>query len=153
MNDYPYTILGADGRFYCIGLHRPGFPTLLRDMQHRFGYMGTPAYRGRPYHQFGHGCCKVHVNIPAHPSDPTKTAWFTTATMMTLITLWRGLPTRPSWSSVSTTYRPSMALPSPCSLIGTWATWCGVSVWPLLVTPSFRPTMRVVRSWHAMPST
>jgi hypothetical protein len=25
------------------------------------------------------GCCKVHVNISAHPTDPTMMAWFTTA--------------------------------------------------------------------------
>jgi hypothetical protein len=36
-------------------------------------------YRGRPYRQLGLGCCKVHVDIPAHPTDPTMTAWFTTA--------------------------------------------------------------------------
>jgi hypothetical protein len=49
------------------------------DVLHRFGYTGLPAYRGRPYRQFGMGCCKVHVDIPAHPTDPTMTAWFTTA--------------------------------------------------------------------------
>jgi hypothetical protein len=79
MDDYPYTTLGADGWFRCDGLRRPGFPTLLRDVLHRFGYVGLPAYRGHPYHQFGLGCCKVHVDIPAHPADPTMTAWFTTA--------------------------------------------------------------------------
>jgi hypothetical protein len=26
----------------------------------------------------GWGCCKVHVDIPAHPTDPTMMAWFTT---------------------------------------------------------------------------
>jgi hypothetical protein len=46
---------------------------------HRFSYTGLPAYRGRPYHQFGLGRCKVHVDIPAHPTDPTITTWFTTA--------------------------------------------------------------------------
>jgi hypothetical protein len=25
------------------------------------------------------GCCKVHVDIPAHPTDPTMMAWFTRA--------------------------------------------------------------------------
>jgi hypothetical protein len=52
---------------------------LLRDVLHRFGYMGFPAYHGRPYHQFGLGHCKVHVDILAHPTDPAMTAWFTTA--------------------------------------------------------------------------
>jgi hypothetical protein len=52
---------------------------LLRDVLHRFGYTGFPAYRGRPYHQFGLGHCKVHVDGPAHPTDPTMTAWFTTS--------------------------------------------------------------------------
>jgi hypothetical protein len=60
-------------------LHRPGFPTLLRDVLHRFGYTGFPTYHGRPYRQLGLGRCKVHVDIPAHPTDPTMTAWFTTA--------------------------------------------------------------------------
>jgi hypothetical protein len=79
MDDYPYTTLGADRWFRCDGLHHPGFPTLLRDVLHRFGYTGFPAYRGRPYHQLELGRYKVHVDIPAHPTDPTMTAWFTTA--------------------------------------------------------------------------
>jgi hypothetical protein len=79
MDDYPYATLGADGWFRCDGLHHPGFPTLLRDVLHRFGYTGLPAYHGHPYHQFGLGRYKVHVDIPAHPIDPTMTAWFTTA--------------------------------------------------------------------------
>jgi hypothetical protein len=79
MDDYLYATLGADGWFRCDGLHRPGFPTLLRDMLHHFSYTGLLAYYGRPYHQFGLGCCKVHVDIPAHPTNPTMTAWFTRA--------------------------------------------------------------------------
>jgi hypothetical protein len=79
MDDYPYATLGADGWFRCDGLHRPGFPTLLRDVLHRFGYTGFPAYRDRPYRQLGLGRCKVHVDILAHPTDPTMTTWFTTA--------------------------------------------------------------------------
>jgi hypothetical protein len=79
MDDYPYAILGADGWFRCDGLHRPGFPTLLRDVLHRFSYTGLPAYHSHPYRQFGLGHCKVHMDIPAHPTDPTMTAWFTTA--------------------------------------------------------------------------
>jgi hypothetical protein len=42
--------------------------------------MGTPTYRGHPYREFGRGRCEVHTNIPAHPSDPVITVWFTTAT-------------------------------------------------------------------------
>jgi hypothetical protein len=79
MDDYPYATLGVDGWFRCDGLHRPGFPTLLWDMLHHFGYTGLPAYHGRPHRQFGLGHCKVHVDIPAHPIDPTMTGWFTTA--------------------------------------------------------------------------
>jgi hypothetical protein len=79
MDDYPYAALGADGWFRCDGLHRPGFPTLLWDVLHRFGYVGLPAYRGRLYRQFGLGRCKVHVDIPDHPTDLTMMAWFTTA--------------------------------------------------------------------------
>jgi hypothetical protein len=80
MDDYPYATLGDDGWLHCDRLHRPDFLTLLRDMMHRFGYMGTLTYRGHPYHEFGHGCYEVHVDIPAHPSDPGMTAWFTMAT-------------------------------------------------------------------------
>jgi hypothetical protein len=79
MGNYPYATLGADRWFRCNGLHRPGFPTLLRDVLHRFGYTGLPTYHARPYHQFRLGRCKVHVNILAHPTDPIMTAWFTTA--------------------------------------------------------------------------
>jgi hypothetical protein len=78
MDDYPYATHGADRWFCCDGLHRPGFPTLLRDVLHRFGYTGLPTYHGHPYRQFGLGHCKVHVDILFHPIDPTKTAWFTT---------------------------------------------------------------------------
>jgi hypothetical protein len=42
--------------------------------------MGTPAYRGRPYREFGRGCYEVHVDVLAHPFNPGMTAWFTTAT-------------------------------------------------------------------------
>jgi hypothetical protein len=79
MNDYPYATLGANGWFRCDGLHRPGVPTLLWDVLHRFGYTGLPTYRSRPYRQFGLGRCKVHVDILTNSTDPTMTAWFTTA--------------------------------------------------------------------------
>jgi hypothetical protein len=79
MDDYPYATLGANGSFCCDGLHHPGFPTLLRDVLRRFGYTGFPTYHGRLYCQYGLGRCKVHVDIPAHPTDPTMMAWFTTA--------------------------------------------------------------------------
>jgi hypothetical protein len=80
MDDYPYATLKVDGWLRCDGLHRPSFLTLLWDVLHHFGHTGTPAYRGCPYHEFRHGCCEVHMGIPAHPSDPSMTAWFTTAT-------------------------------------------------------------------------
>jgi hypothetical protein len=79
MDDYPYATLGVDGWFRCDGSHRPGFPTLLRDMLHHFGYTGLPAYHGRPYHQYGLGHCKVHVDILAHSTNPTMMTLFTTA--------------------------------------------------------------------------
>jgi hypothetical protein len=79
MDDYPYATLGVDGWLHCDGLHRPGVPTLLWDVLHRFGYTGLPAYCGCPYHQFRLGCCKVHVDIPVHPTDSTMMAWFTMA--------------------------------------------------------------------------
>jgi hypothetical protein len=78
MDDYPYATLGANGWFCCDGLHHPGFSTLLRDVLRRFGYTGFPAYHGHLYRQYGLGRCKVHVDILAHPTDPTMMAWFTT---------------------------------------------------------------------------
>jgi hypothetical protein len=57
-------------------LHCPGFLTLLWNVLHRFGYTGLSAYRGCPYHQFGLGRCKVHVEIPAHLC---MMAWFAMA--------------------------------------------------------------------------
>jgi hypothetical protein len=80
MDNYPYATLEANGWLRCDGLHRPGFPTLFRDVLHRFGHTGTPAYHGHPYREFGRGRCEVHVYVTAHPSDPGMTAWFTTAT-------------------------------------------------------------------------
>jgi hypothetical protein len=50
MDDYPYATLGADGWFHCDRLHRPGFPTVLQDVLHHFGYMGLPTYHGLLYH-------------------------------------------------------------------------------------------------------
>jgi hypothetical protein len=79
MVDYPYATFGADGWFCCDGLHHPEFPTLLRDVLHRFGYTGLPTYHGCPYRLFRLGRWKVHVDILAHPTDPTMTVWFTTA--------------------------------------------------------------------------
>jgi hypothetical protein len=78
MDDYPYATLGSDGCFHCDGLHHPGFPTLLRDVLHHFGYTGFLTYCGHPYRQFRLGHRKVHVEIPAHPTELTMTVWFTT---------------------------------------------------------------------------
>jgi hypothetical protein len=80
MDDYPYATLGADGWLRCDGLHHPGIPTLFWDVLHCFCHTGTPAYRGHPYCEFGRGCCEVHVDVPAHPSDPVMMARFTTTT-------------------------------------------------------------------------
>jgi hypothetical protein len=74
MDDYPYTTLRADRWLRCDGLHRPGFLTSLRDVLHRFGHTGLPAYHGHPYREFGYGCCEVHVDIPARLYDPGMTA-------------------------------------------------------------------------------
>jgi hypothetical protein len=137
MDDYPYATLRADRWFRCDGLHRPSFPTLLWDVFHRFGYTGIPPYRGCPYHQFRLRRCKVHVDILAHPTDPTMTAWFTTAQGDDLDDTLERAATRPSRSSVSTTCWSSTTPPSPCSPFGMRATQCGVSAWPLLVTLSF----------------
>jgi hypothetical protein len=74
MDDYPYATLRADGCLCRDGLHRPGFLTLLWDELHRFGHTETPTYHGRPYHDFRHGHCEVHADIPAHRSDPSMMA-------------------------------------------------------------------------------
>jgi hypothetical protein len=153
MDDYPYATLGADGWFRCDGLHRPGFPTLLRDVLHRFGYTGLPTYRGHSYHQFRLGRYKVHVGIPAHPTDPTMTAWFTTArgddlndtleraaNHALMEFCWRHLPVLGDTAIALLPVRNE-------------GTRCGVSAWPPWVTLSFRPTMRVGRLLHATPST
>jgi hypothetical protein len=80
MDDYPNATLRSDRWLRCDRLHCPGFPTLLRDVLHRFGYKRTPMYRGHLYHEFGHGRCEVHVHVPTHPFDPSMTARFTMAT-------------------------------------------------------------------------
>jgi hypothetical protein len=80
MDDYPYATLGANGWLRYDRLHRLGFPTLLRDVLHHFGFLRTPMYRGRLCREFGHGSCEVHVDILPHPSDPSLTAWFTMTT-------------------------------------------------------------------------
>jgi hypothetical protein len=42
MDDYSYATFEADGWFRYDGLHRPGFPTVLRDVLRRFSYTGFP---------------------------------------------------------------------------------------------------------------
>jgi hypothetical protein len=49
MDDYAYATLRADRWFRCDGLHRRGFPTLLRDVLHHFSYTGLPVYHGHLY--------------------------------------------------------------------------------------------------------
>jgi hypothetical protein len=153
MDDYPYTTLRAGGWFRCDGLHRPGFPTLIRDVLHQFGYTGSPAYHGCLYRQFMRGCGKVHVDILAHPTDPTTTTWFTTA---------RG-------DDLDDTLERAVhqALMEFCehhlSILGDIAIALlpiqneGNMMWSERVTtvgdPSFRPTTRVGHSRHATPST
>jgi hypothetical protein len=80
MDNYPYATLEADGWIHYDGLHHLGFPTLFWDVLHCFSHTGTPSYRGRLYREFGRGRCEVHVDVPAQPSDPGMTAWFTTTT-------------------------------------------------------------------------
>jgi hypothetical protein len=153
MDDYPYATLGADGWFRCDGLHRPRFPTLLQDMLHRFGYTGLPTYRGRPYHQFGLGRCKVHMDILAHPTDLTMTAWFTTARGDDLDDTLE----RAAHQALMEFYERHLPVLGDTAIallpFRTRATRCGVSVWPPSATPSSRPTMRVGHLPHATPST
>jgi hypothetical protein len=79
MDHYPYATLRANRWFHHDGLYHPGFPTLLQDVLHYFGYTRTPVYYGRLYHEFGHAHYKVHVHILTHPTNPSMTAWVTTA--------------------------------------------------------------------------
>jgi hypothetical protein len=129
MDDYPYATLKADGWFHCDGLHCPGFPTLLQDVLHLFGYIGILAYCGHPYRQFGLGCCKVHVDILAHHTDLTMMAWFTTAQGDDLDDTLE----RAAHHFLTKFYERHL------SVLGdtTRATWCGVSACPPLATPSF----------------
>jgi hypothetical protein len=137
MDDYPYASLGVDGWLRCDGLHRPGFLTLLRDMLHRFSFMGTPAYYGRLYHKFRHGHCEVHVGIPPHPSGPSLTAWFTTAMGDDL----NETLERAAHQALTKFYERHLP-----DTVGTWPTQLGVSVWPPLATPHARPTTWVGHS-------
>jgi hypothetical protein len=79
MDDSSYATLGAIGWLRCDGLHRPTFPILLRDVLHHFGFTRKPTYHGCLYHEFDHGCCEVHVDIPPYPSDSSLMTWFTMA--------------------------------------------------------------------------
>jgi hypothetical protein len=152
MDDYPYAVLGPDGWLRCDGLHRPSFPTLLWDELHRFHFTGTPAYCGHLYHKFRHGRCEVHVDILTQPSDLSLTAWFTTATGDDFDDTRERATHRLLRSSVRATCRASTTPPMPCSPSGMWATQRGVSAWPPLATPCFRPTTRGGRSCNATPS-
>jgi hypothetical protein len=153
MDDCPYATLGADGWFRCDGLHRPGFPTLLRDVLHRFGYMGFPTYHGRPYHQLGLGRCKVHVDILAHPTDPTMTAWFTTARGDDLDDTLE----RAAHQALTEFCERHLPVLGDTTLALLPVQNEGNTVWSERVTaisdPSFRPTMRVGHLLHATPST
>jgi hypothetical protein len=152
MDDYPYATLGADGWFRCDGLHHPGFPTLLQDVLHRFGYTSFLAYHGRPYHQLGLGHCKVHVDIPAHPIDPTMTAWFTTTQGDDLDDTLE----RAAHQALTEFCERHLPVLSDTAIALLPVRNEGNAVWSECVTasatPSFRPTMRVGRLPHAMPS-
>jgi hypothetical protein len=78
MDDYHMPPLELTDGSVVIGCTAPVFP-LLQDVLHRFGYTRIPTYSGHPYHQFRLGRYKVHVDILAHTTDLTMTAWFTTA--------------------------------------------------------------------------
>jgi hypothetical protein len=153
MDDYPYTTIGADGWLRCERLHRPGFPTLFRDVLRRFGHTETPTYRGRLYREFGCGRCEVHMDVSGHPSDPGMMAWFTTATGDDLDdTLDRAAHQalmefcEHHLSDLASTANALF----PVQNVGNMH---GVSAWPLWATPSVRHTTRGGRSWHATPST
>jgi hypothetical protein len=75
----PTPPLGSTDGSIATGCTVPAFRPLFWDVLHRFDHTGTLVYRGRSYHEFGWGRCEVHVDVPAHPSDPGMTAWFTTA--------------------------------------------------------------------------
>jgi hypothetical protein len=153
MDDYTYTTFGANGWLRYDGLHRPGFPTLFQDVLYHFSHTRTPAYRGHLYPDFGRGRCEVHVDVPAHPSDPGMTVWFTTATGDDLDdTLDRA--THQTLMEFYEHHMSSLAsIAIACPLFRTRATWRGASAWPLWVTLSVRHTTWGGHSRHAMPST
>jgi hypothetical protein len=110
--------------------------TLFRDVLHHFGHMGTPAYRSRPYREFRRGRCEIHVDIPAHPSDPGMMAWFTTATGDDLDDTLE----RAAHQALTEFYeRHLLGLAGTAislSLSRMRETQRGASAWPLWVTPS-----------------
>jgi hypothetical protein len=111
-----------------------------------------PSYYGCLYHEFVRGGCEVHLDILPHPSH--LSCWLGTLRPweMTSTTRWRGLPTRPSRSSMSDTCRTPLSLLLPCSPSKMRETRLGVDTWPPPVTPRDRPITRVEHSLHAMPA-
>jgi hypothetical protein len=102
IDDYPYAILGANGWFRCDGLHRPGFPTLLRDVLHALATRVFP--RTVAVHTVSSGWGAARSMWMFRLTPPTR-PWrgLPRLGVTTSMTLWRGLPTRPSRSSVSAT--------------------------------------------------
>jgi hypothetical protein len=99
--------------------------------------MGTPAYRGRPYHQFGLGHCKVLVDILANPTDPTMTAWFTMARGDDLVDTLERAAHKPLMEFCERHLLVLDGTTIALLLFGMRATRCGVSMWLLLATSSF----------------
>jgi hypothetical protein len=69
----------TDG-FVAIGCTVPVFLPCSRTCCTALATRGLPpVYHGHLYREFEHGHCEVHIDILTHPSDPSMTAWFTTA--------------------------------------------------------------------------
>jgi hypothetical protein len=61
------------------GYTAPGFPPCSETCCTVLATWGCPRIAAAHTVSSGWGHCKVHVDIPAHPTDPTRTSWFTMA--------------------------------------------------------------------------
>jgi hypothetical protein len=145
-HDYPYVVLGANGWLRCDRLHCSGFPTLLQNVLHCFGFTGSPTYHGRLYCEFGCGCCEVHLDISTHPLNLSLTAWFTTATGDDLDNTLERAVQRALTEFCECHLSGLVGTTVGLLPIRTWETGSGVSVRSPLVTPHFRPTTSLVES-------
>ena len=65
-----HVAVGTDGTTYSQCLHYEGFPAVLWDTLHSFGYQSPPVYAGRAYQDHGIPRSRVHVRVPPPPDQP-----------------------------------------------------------------------------------